>query len=192
MMSTSGTARRARIVELLRTREIRSQSELLTLLVGDGFSVTQATLSRDLVELGAVKVRHGRTLIYAVPGEGGDRSPQAGVPAREVNSRLRRACHDLLVSARPSENLVVLRTPPGAASYVASAIDHAELPDVLGTIAGDDTILLIAASAEVGPRVAADLMALTRPAEEQGGEPSTDERSENPSDPSENDSEGMP
>ncbi len=166
MKSLSPTARRARIVDLIRTGEIRSQSELLPLLEAEGFTLTQATLSRDLVELGAVKVRRGRNLVYAVPGEGGSAAPQSGVGPAEVTARLRRACLELLVSATPAENLVVLRTPPGAANYLASAVDHAGLADVLGTIAGDDTILLITASRSSAAPVAALLMAMTGPGED--------------------------
>ncbi len=137
-------ARQQRIVELLATGEVRSQSELAERLHADGVSVTQATLSRDLVELDAVKVRSASgTLVYAVPGEGGDRTPRAGRESPASEARLARLCEELLVSAESSANLVVLRTPPGAANFLASAMDKAELSDVLGTIAGDDTVLVI-------------------------------------------------
>jgi len=137
-------ARHRQIVELLRRRPIRSQLELADLLAADGIAVTQATLSRDLVELGAVKVRHARGgLVYAVPGEGGDRTPTADEPQELLDARLSRLCEELLVTAEASANLVVLRTPPGAAQFLASAIDHSVLPAVLGAIAGDDTILVV-------------------------------------------------
>ena len=107
-------------------------------------SVTQATLSRDLVELDAVKVRStDGNLVYAVPGEGGDRTPIVARESAASEARLARLCAELLVSADSSANLVVLRTPPGAANFLASAMDKAELGDVLGTIAGDDTVLVI-------------------------------------------------
>ncbi len=139
------SARQQRIVELLETGQVRSQSELADQLTADGLSVTQATLSRDLVELDAVKVRTaGGALVYAVPGEGGDRTPLAGRESAASEARLSRLCADLLVSAESSANLVVLRTPPGAANFLAVAMDKAELGDVLGTIAGDDTVLVIA------------------------------------------------
>ena len=77
-----------------------------------------------------------------------------------VDARLQRVCEEVLVSARASSNLVVLRTPPGAAQYLASAIDHAERPDILGTIAGDDTVLVIAVDAHGGDAVAAWFLAL--------------------------------
>lgn len=136
-------ARQALIVELLESREVRSQPELADLLGARGVHVTQATLSRDLVELDAVKVRAASgTLVYAVPAEGGDRTPVAGDSAAAVH-RLARLCSELLVSAEASANLVVLRTPPGAAQFLASAVDKVDLTDVLGCIAGDDTVLVI-------------------------------------------------
>jgi transcriptional regulator of arginine metabolism len=138
------SARQQRIIELLETGEVRSQTELADRLTADGLSVTQATLSRDLVELDAVKVRTpGGALVYAVPAEGGDRTPVLRDSAAS-EARLSKLCAELLVSAESSANLVVLRTPPGAANFLASAMDKAELGDVLGTIAGDDTVLVIA------------------------------------------------
>ncbi|WP_028654216.1 arginine repressor [Nocardioides sp. J54] len=139
-------ARQALIVELLESNEVRSQPELSDLLGQRGVHVTQATLSRDLVELDAVKVRAASgALVYAVPAEGGDRTPRAPVLGESPASqqRLGRLCSELLVSAESSANLVVLRTPPGAAQFLASAIDKVEIADVLGTIAGDDTVLVI-------------------------------------------------
>lgn len=137
-------ARHQLVVDLVAQHEVRSQAELAQLLGDAGLHVTQATLSRDLVELDAVKVR-GRdgSLVYAVPAEGGDRRPLAPHETVASSNRLARLCGELLVSAESSANLVVLRTPPGAAQFLASAMDKAEMPDVLGTIAGDDTVLII-------------------------------------------------
>ena len=104
------------------------------LLADNGVVVTQATLSRDLVELDAVKVRAtSGALVYAVPGRG--RRPVTARPARHRRQREPAGplCEELLVSAEASANLVVLRTPPGAANFLASALDKAELGDVLGT-----------------------------------------------------------
>jgi transcriptional regulator of arginine metabolism len=154
------TGRQRRIVELLGRHVVRSQGELLGLLAEDGIEVTQATLSRDLVELGAVKVRSGRALVYAVPGEGGDRTARPAQQAGALDARLRRGCEELLVTAEPSHNIVVVRTPPGAANFLASAIDHATLPQVLGTIAGDDTIMVITTGGSASRHTAAHLMAL--------------------------------
>ncbi|MGZ6744255.1 MAG: arginine repressor [Nocardioides sp.] len=138
------SARHQRIIELVTHHEVRSQTELADLLAGSGVRVTQATLSRDLVELDAVKIRaQSGGLIYAVPAEGGDRRPAAPRDTLAGSHRLQKLCGELLVSAEASANLVVLRTPPGAAQYLASAFDKAELPDLLGTIAGDDTVLVI-------------------------------------------------
>jgi transcriptional regulator of arginine metabolism len=154
-------ARHAAIAEILRRVEVRSQPELAELLAGEGFAVTQATLSRDLVELGAVRVRRGPgTLVYAVPGEGGDRSPQAGVLQEHLDGRLARLCEELLVTAEASANLVVLRTPPGAAQFLASAIDTAAPPWMIGTIAGDDTVLVVTREPDGGSAVAARFLAL--------------------------------
>ncbi|WP_408899353.1 arginine repressor [Nocardioides sp. R1-1] len=137
------SARQAIVVELLETREVRSQPELADLLGERGVHVTQATLSRDLLELDAVKVRSASgALVYAVPAEGGNRAPVTGEGAG-AHHRLSRLATELLVSAEASANLVVLRTPPGAAQFLASAIDKVELADVLGSIAGDDTVLVI-------------------------------------------------
>ncbi len=156
----SRTARHQRIVELLGRIRVRSQAELVALLADDGIAVTQATLSRDLEELGAVKVRaeDGR-LCYAVPGEGGDPTPRP-VPDEADRDKLRRRCQSLLVSVDSSANIVILRTPPGGAQYLASTIDHSLLPAVIGTVAGDDTVLLVTRDPGGGAAVAAELMDL--------------------------------
>jgi transcriptional regulator of arginine metabolism len=151
------------IVELLAANEVRSQPELLDLLVARGVQVTQATLSRDLVELDAVRVRaHSGALVYAVPGEGGDRRPSAPGETAAAGHRLGRLLADLLVSADASANLVVLRTPPGAAQFLASALDKVEYPEVLGTIAGDDTVLLIGRDPAGGEALARRLLVLAQ------------------------------
>lgn len=147
--------RRARIVELVAARPVRSQAELLGLLEADGVDTTQATLSRDLDELGAVKLRGVDGLVYVIPEDG--RVPQ---PPESGTVRLARVLAEMLVSADGSGNLTVLRTPPGAAQYVASALDRAGLHDVLGTIAGDDTILVVAREPLTGAELAARLRLL--------------------------------
>jgi transcriptional regulator of arginine metabolism len=129
-------ARQARIVELVRSEPIHSQTELAELLHANGIQVTQATLSRDLEELHAVKVSGA----YVIP-EDGIR------PMRDTEpppARLHRLLRELLTGVDASGNLVVLRTPPGAAQYLASALDRSGLPEVVGTIGGDDTILVVA------------------------------------------------
>lgn len=162
MLATTKTARQQTIAALLHRRPVRSQAELQALLAEHGLAVAQGTLSRDLEDLGAVKVRDGRGgLAYALPGHAGDRA-QPPVPADpdSVRSRLARLAEELLVSADASANLVIVRTPPGAAHFLASAIDHADLSLVMGTVAGDDTILLVTRGADDGPALAAMLLAL--------------------------------
>jgi transcriptional regulator of arginine metabolism len=163
-------ARQQRIVDLLGRHPVRSQIDLAELLSNDGVVVTQATLSRDLVELDAVRVRGaGGALVYAVPGEGGDRTPRAAAQTPASAHRLARLCAELLVSAESSANLVVLRTPPGAAQFLASALDKAGLSSVLGTIAGDDSVLVITKDPAGGDVLAGELLALAR-----SGEPADD------------------
>ncbi|GAA1247378.1 arginine repressor [Prauserella halophila] len=150
-MSLSRVARQARITELVSSMAVRSQTELAKLLAAEGVDVTQATLSRDLDELGAVKLRGADSgaPVYVIPEDG---SPVKGVQGG--TSRLSRLLGELLVSAEGSANLTVVRTPPGAAQFLASAIDRAALGDVLGTIAGDDTVMVIAREPGGGPALA--------------------------------------
>jgi len=157
--ATTRAGRQARIVALLSAQSVHSQSELAALLAADGIEVTQATLSRDLEELGAVKLRgaDGGTGVYIVPEDG---SPVRGVTGG--TERVSRLLSDLLVSTDASGNLAVLRTPPGAAHYLASAIDRAALPFVVGTIAGDDTILVVAREPMTGVELAATVENLSR------------------------------
>jgi transcriptional regulator of arginine metabolism len=154
----SKTARHARIVMLIRSQPVRSQAELGELLAADGLATTQATLSRDLEELGAIKVRgtDGTAATYLVPEEG--MGPLRA--AEHAPERLRRLLRELVTGSDASGNLVVLRTPPGAAQFLASALDRSGLPDIVGTIAGDDTILVVARQEEpVGGSVGAALAA---------------------------------
>ena len=148
---TTRVGRQARIVTILSSAPVRSQGELATLLADQGIEVTQATLSRDLEELGAVKLRgaDGGVGVYIVPEDG---SPVRGVSGG--TDRLSRLLTDLLVSTDASGNLAVLRTPPGAAHYLASAIDRAALPQVVGTVAGDDTIFVVAREPMTGAELA--------------------------------------
>lgn len=159
---TTRVARQARITELVREREIRSQTELASLLAAGGIDVTQATLSRDLDELGAVKLRgaDGGAAVYVIPEDG---SPVRGVQGG--TARLSRLLAELLVSAEGSGNLTVLRTPPGAAQFLASAIDRAALASTVGTIAGDDTVMLVAREPLTGHELAERFMALSNTAE---------------------------
>ena len=150
-MATLGKPQRQhRIARLLEEQAISSQAQLVELLGADGVVATQATVSRDLEELGAVKVRiPGGAMAYAIPEHAKDRTAP--------DDHLRRVMGEFVVEVAHSANLVVLRTPPGSAHVVASALDRAGLPDVLGTVAGDDTILLVCAEHTGGREVAADL-----------------------------------
>ncbi|HEY1622303.1 MAG TPA: arginine repressor [Streptosporangiaceae bacterium] len=169
MIPITKAARQARIAAILAREQVRSQEELAELL--DKYAsvqVTQATLSRDLDELGVVKTRApGGHLVYALPdgpagpggpGGSGAMAPASGASPQEnaMPARLSRYLGELLTSAEASANLVVLRTPAGAAQFLASVIDHAALPAILGTVAGDDTVLVITSDPTGGDQVAKD------------------------------------
>ncbi|MGH3681453.1 MAG: arginine repressor [Natronosporangium sp.] len=167
------TARHARIVELVRTRPVRSQTELVTLLAAAGAQVTQATLSRDLEELGAMKVRGADgAAVYLIPEDGAPVLRPAGnatgLGTTHPPTRLVRLLRELLTGADASGNLAVLRTPPGAAQFLASALDRSGLPEVVGTIAGDDTVLVVAREAVGGAGLADLLMTWAGPDEQEG------------------------
>lgn len=153
---TTKAARQSRIVDIIARHEIRSQGELAVLLAEHGIETTQATLSRDLEELGAVKVRgtDGGASIYSI-------FPEGERPLRDANQapdRLLRLIRELLVSADHSGNLAVLRTPPGAAQYLASAIDRSGISEVIGSIAGDDTVVLVAREGLMGVELAEQML----------------------------------
>ncbi|HEY5202312.1 MAG TPA: hypothetical protein VIJ31_15545, partial [Acidothermaceae bacterium] len=134
-------ARHARIIELLAWTPVHSQSELVDLLAAEGLVVTQATLSRDLDEIGALRLRSaGGGFVYVVPRDGDDAvsRPMSDrvQTASAAHARLIRMAGELLVSVRASGNIVVVRTPPGGAHLLAGAIDHADLATIIGTVAG--------------------------------------------------------
>jgi len=138
------------IGNLIRSRPIASQEELADGLAAQGFSVTQATISRDLEQLGAVKVRRDSRLTYALPAQ---IAPAEGPEMRTV-------VRDWVRSVDVAGNLVILRTPPGSAHLVGVALDRAELPQVVGTICGDDTIFVAVRDAAQAPGFAEELRAL--------------------------------
>lgn len=145
----SKAQRQHRIARLLEDHRITNQAQLVELLEQEGIGVNQATVSRDLEELGAIKVRvPGGETAYAIPE----------LPARQMapTDHLRRVLGDWVVEANRSGDLIVLRTPPGSAHVVASAIDRAGLAEVIGTVAGDDTLVVIAAEGR-GPAVSAQI-----------------------------------
>jgi transcriptional regulator of arginine metabolism len=130
--------RQYRIAKILEAGPVTNQAQLVDLLAADGVEATQTTVSRDLEELGAVKVRlPGGESAYAL----------AELPTQQIvpSEHLRRVLGEWVVELAPSGNLVVVRTPPGCAHVVASALDRGGLPGLLGTVAGDDTVLLVVA-----------------------------------------------
>ncbi len=132
-MSTAAR-RRSAIADLIRVETLSSQEEVTTRLREQGFEVTQATVSRDLEQLGAVKVRRGGTFGYSLPDRLGDTDWAA--------ARLQRIFAEWVQSIEAAGNLLVLKTPPGSAHLVGLALDQAQLEEVAGTISGDDTIFV--------------------------------------------------
>jgi transcriptional regulator of arginine metabolism len=145
--------RQHRVARMLEEHAVTSQDQLVELLAADGVVASQVTVSRDLEELGAVKVRMaGGETVYAIPELPKDRiTPE---------NHLKRVLGDWVVEVAHSANLVVLRTPPGSAHVVGSALDRAGLADILGTVAGDDTVLVVAAERAGGESVARRLSEL--------------------------------
>ena len=145
--------RQHRVARLLAGHVVTSQEQLVGLLADDGIESTQATVSRDLDDLGAVKVRvPGAESMYAIPEHPADRV----VPI----DQLRRVMGEWVVDVGYSGNLVVLRTPPGSAHVVASALDRTGIEGSIGTVAGDDTLMVVAAEGTTGEQLATALSAL--------------------------------
>lgn len=143
------TTRQRAILQLIATRPIHSQEELASLLEAQGYEVTQATVSRDVKELGLIKVplrnnggSGAQQFKYVEPGL-----------ATNYSSRLHRVIAELVLHVTGAVNQIVLRTPPGGAMMVASAIDAAEWPEIIGTLGGDDTVLVILSATEHLPVV---------------------------------------
>jgi transcriptional regulator of arginine metabolism len=153
-MSTLGKPQRQhRILRILEEQPVSSQAQLVQMLEAEGIVATQATVSRDLEELGALKVRiPGGAMAYAIPDFTRDRTPS--------DDHLKRLMGEFVVEVAHSANLVVLRTPPGSAHVVASAIDRAGLANVLGTVAGDDTIMVVCRESAGGAAVATEFAGL--------------------------------
>jgi len=145
--------RHHRIARILEDQPVTSQAQLVELLAAADVEATQATVSRDLEEMGAVKVRVGAgEVVYAIPEVPRDRvAPE---------DHLRRVLGDWVVEVSSSANVVVVRTPPGSAHVVASALDRAAPADIVGTVAGDDTLVVIAAEDVGGAEVARRLAGL--------------------------------
>lgn len=148
--------RQHRIAKLLESQPVTNQLQLVELLADEGIEATQTTVSRDLEELGAIKVR--------LPG-GDSAYALAEIPIQQIVSgdHLRRVMSEWVVDVAASGNLVVLRTPPGCAHVVASALDRSGMTGLLGTVAGDDTVLLVVAEEEGGTAMAERLQAMADP-----------------------------
>ena len=150
---TTKAQRQHRVGRLLVEHEVTSQPQLVELLADVGIVATQATVSRDLDDLGAVKVRlPGGELAYAIP----EYEPERLAP----HDHLRRVLGEWVAEVAHSANVVVVRTPPGCAHVVASALDRSGLPGLLGTVAGDDTLLCVASERVGGVKLAATLRGL--------------------------------
>jgi transcriptional regulator of arginine metabolism len=140
--------RHGQILKLVRARHLHTQEELADALRVQGVSATQVTLSRDIRELGLVKT-----------SEGYSHSPNPSAP---VVPGFDSVAREFLLDVRLAQNLLVLRTPPGHANALASALDHAELPEVAGTIAGDDTVLVVAPTARAARALRSKFLHLVR------------------------------
>ena len=144
------TQRQHLIARMIESQVVANQQALVDLLADEGVIATQATVSRDLEDLGAIKVRMpGGESAYAIPALPKEQ--------RAPEDHLRRVFGDWVVEVAVSDNLVVIRTPPGSAHVVASALDRSGLPGILGTVAGDDTIFIVVAVDVGGATIAAQL-----------------------------------
>ena len=133
-MTDTRTRRLRALADLIRGGQVVSQEEVTERLAALGFAVTQATVSRDLEQLGAVKVKRGGKLSYTLPDQ---------IAATDWSTgRLERILKEWVVGIEAAGQLIVIRTPPGSAHLVASAIDHAQLPEIAGTVSGDDTMFV--------------------------------------------------
>lgn len=146
--SSSVSARRSKAISLIKAGVIHSQSDLVKLLKKAGFVVTQATASRDLEEVGAVRSRNEfGELIYQI-GSTSDGAISKSMPLPS----------DLILSVEPSGNLAVVRTPPGGAQFLASSLDNSGIANIIGTIAGDDTVLVVSKKSNGGAELAKELL----------------------------------
>jgi len=154
VMTEARTRRQRAIAELLRQAPVASQEEVTERLSEAGFAVTQATVSRDLDQLGAVKVKRGGSLRYMLPEAVGDTDWAA--------ARLGRILSEWVQSIEPTGNLIVMRTPPGSAHLVGLALDQAKLPEIAGTICGDDTLFVAVRDSRDTAAVAQQLRKLSK------------------------------
>lgn len=146
--SSSVSARRSKAISLIKAGVVHSQSDLVKLLKKAGFDVTQATASRDLEEVGAVRSRN----------ESGELVYQIGTSADGAISKSMPLPSDLILSVESSGNLAVVRTPPGGAQFLASSLDNSGIKSIIGTIAGDDTVLVVSKKSNGGADLAKELL----------------------------------
>ena len=146
--SSSVSARRSKAISLIKAGVVHSQSDLVKLLKKAGFVVTQATASRDLEEVGAVRSRN----------ESGELVYQIGASSDGAISKSMPLPSDLILSVESSGNLVVVRTPPGGAQFLASSLDNSGIKSIIGTIAGDDTVLVVSKKSNGGADLAKELL----------------------------------
>ncbi|CAB4719920.1 unannotated protein [freshwater metagenome] len=148
----SVSARRVKAITLIQAGLVHSQSDLVSLLKKSGYKVTQATASRDLEEIGAIRSRNAD----------GETTYEIRESADDAIARSTPVPSKLILSVDHSANLAVIHTPPGAAQFLASSLDHAGLTGVIGTIAGDDTIILVSKKATGGANLAKELLSYAR------------------------------
>ncbi len=146
--SSSVSARRSKAISLIKAGVVHSQSDLVKLLKKAGFAVTQATASRDLEEVGAVRSRN----------ESGELIYQIGSTSDGAISKSMPLPADLILSVESSGNLAVVRTPPGGAQFLASSLDNSGIKSIIGTIAGDDTVLVVSKKSNGGAELAKELL----------------------------------
>ena len=149
-MTVPKSQRQRMIADWLRTHRVGSQDDVVARLALAGLTATQATVSRDLDELGAVKVRRGGMIRYVIPDDA-----EPGHAAAKLDRLLAEWVNAII----PAGNLLIIRTPPGSANLIASALDAGQLSDIAGTIAGDDTIFVALADGVDAHAAAARLQA---------------------------------
>jgi len=150
---SNAVARRSKAITLIKAGKISSQGDLVRELKKAGYSVTQTTASRDLEEIGAVRSRgtDGEALYSIIESDDGSLARSMPLPA------------DLILSVKASGNLAVVRTPPGGAQLLASSLDHSGIKSIIGTIAGDDTVLVVSRKASGGAELAKELLSYRGP-----------------------------
>ena len=150
------SARRARIIALLSDRRVSSQEDLGRVLAEEGITVTQATLSRDLDAIGATKAADDQGGHYVVAGRAGAEAQSA----ERADQALTKAAQELLVGADSALNVAVLHTPPGAAQFLAGHVDRSMAFDTVGTVAGDDTVIIVMRTPREATELCASLLRL--------------------------------